>query len=112
MTDCKSQQLASLVKMLYPHRSQFMALIHHLAISNNVPLSNIAKLSSAMTRWLVIEFVPKADSQVLRLLATRKDIFENYTRQGFEDALLQYYTIEKTAPIPESERLLYLMKTR
>lgn len=89
-----------------------MALIHHLAISNNVPLSNIAKLSSAMTRWLVIEFVPKADSQVLRLLATRKDIFENYTRQGFEDALLQYYTIEKTAPIPESERLLYLMKTR
>ncbi|MDE0951851.1 MAG: hypothetical protein OSA45_11335 [Halioglobus sp.] len=89
-----------------------LALIHHLAISNNVPLSNIAKLFSGMTRWLVIEFVPKADSQVVRLLTTREDIFENYTRQGFEDAFLQYYTIEKTAPIPESERLLYLMKTR
>jgi ribosomal protein L11 methylase PrmA len=89
-----------------------LALVHHLAISNNVPLSNIAKLFSGMTRWLVIEFVPKADSQVVRLLTTREDIFENYTRQGFEDAFLQYYTIEKTAPIPESERLLYLMKTR
>jgi hypothetical protein len=89
-----------------------LALIHHLAISNNVPLPNIAKLFSGMTRWLVIEFVPKADSQVVRLLATREDIFVNYTQQGFEEAFSQHFTIEKTASVPESERLLYLMRSR
>lgn len=88
-----------------------LALIHHLAINNNVPLSNIAKLFAGLTRWLVIEFVPKSDSQVIRLLATREDIFVNYTQQGFEEAFSQYFSIEKSEPVPESDRLLYLLKT-
>jgi len=89
-----------------------LALIHHLAISNNVPLPNIAALFASLTRWLVIEFVPKEDSQVIRLLATREDIFPNYTRDGFEAAFLHYFTIEESSPVAESERTLYLMKTR
>jgi ribosomal protein L11 methylase PrmA len=89
-----------------------LALIHHLAISNNVPLPNIAKLFRGMTRWLVIEFVPKTDSQVIRLLATREDIFANYTQQGFEAAFSPYFTIEQSENVPESDRILYLMKTR
>jgi ribosomal protein L11 methylase PrmA len=87
-----------------------LALIHHLAISNNVPLPNIAVLFSRITKWLVIEFVPKTDSQVARLLATREDIFVNYTQQGFEEAFSQHFSIVKSEPVPESERLLYLMR--
>jgi hypothetical protein len=89
-----------------------LALIHHLAISNNVPLSNIAGLFAGITRWLVIEFVPKADSQVARLLATREDIFEDYTPGGFEKSFSAHFSIEKSIPVPESERTLYLMKSR
>ena len=89
-----------------------LALVHHLAISNNVPLSNIAALFASLTRWLVIEFVPKEDSQVIRLLATREDIFPDYTRDGFEAAFFQHFTIEESSPVAESERTLYLMKTR
>jgi hypothetical protein len=87
-----------------------LALIHHLAISNNVPLEKIAGLFSRMTKWLVIEFVPKEDSQVARLLATRQDIFSNYTQPGFEKAFGECFSIEDSAPVPESERILYLMK--
>jgi hypothetical protein len=89
-----------------------LALIHHLAISNNVPLSNIAELFAGTTRWMVIEFVPKSDSQVKRLLATREDIFVDYTKGGFEEAFSAFFSIEKSAVVPESERTLYLMKTR
>lgn len=89
-----------------------LALIHHLAISNNVPLQKIAKLFSSITRWLIIEFVPKSDSQVIRLLATREDIFVDYTRQGFEEAFSAFFSIEKATDVPESERTMYLMKTR
>ena len=89
-----------------------LALVHHLAISNNVPLSNIAALFASLTQWLVIEFVPKEDSQVIRLLATREDIFPDYTRDGFEAAFRQNFTIEESSPVAESERTLYLMKTR
>ena len=89
-----------------------LALVHHLAINNNVPLSNIAALFSGITRWLIIEFVPKSDSQVVRLLATREDIFMDYTPEGFEAAFSQHFSIEETTPVPDSDRTLYLMKSR
>lgn len=87
-----------------------LALVHHLAIGNNVPLDNIAALFAGLTRWLIIEFVPRADSQVQRLLATREDIFHHYTRQGFEAAFGRYFSLETVEPVPESERVLYLMR--
>jgi SAM-dependent methyltransferase len=46
-----------------------LAVIHHLAITNNVPLPLLADFMAAGARHLIIEFVPKADSQVQRLLA-------------------------------------------
>ncbi|NQX87492.1 MAG: SAM-dependent methyltransferase [Halioglobus sp.] len=89
-----------------------LALIHHLAISNNVPLQHIATLFAGMTDWIIIEFVPKSDSQVKRLLATRDDIFTRYTKEGFEHAFSGRFSIEQSAPVPDSERTLYLMKAR
>ena len=55
-----------------------LALIHHLAISNNLPFDRIAQFFQKICKSLIIEFVPKTDSQVQRLLATREDIFDNY----------------------------------
>jgi ribosomal protein L11 methylase PrmA len=86
-----------------------LALIHHLAIGHNVPLDRIAAFFSCLASRLVIEFVPKTDSQVQRLLLSRPDIFPGYTKDGFEAAFRQYYTIDRIEPIQESERLLYLM---
>lgn len=89
-----------------------LALIHHLAISNNVPLSQLADFFADAGKWLVIEFVPKSDSQVQKLLASRKDIFQNYTREAFEEAFAKRFTISEKVPVRESERFLYLMERR
>ena len=89
-----------------------LAVIHHLAISNNVPLLQLANFFAARCKWLVIEFVPKSDSQVQRLLASRKDIFPEYTREGFEKAFSACFTILKSESVRDSERTLYLMEVR
>jgi hypothetical protein len=89
-----------------------LALVHHLAISNNVPMDRIASFLRNTGKSLIIEFVPKTDSQVKRLLATRNDIFTDYTKQGFEKAFDRYFVIEDTVSIRDSARTLYLMKTR
>jgi len=86
-----------------------LALIHHLAIGNNLPLERVASYFSRLGRKLIIEFVPKADSQVKRLLLSRPDIFPLYTREGFEAAFRQHFTIDAVEPVQESERWLYLM---
>jgi ribosomal protein L11 methylase PrmA len=86
-----------------------LALVHHLAIGHNLPLERVAAFLSRLGRRLVIEFVPKSDSQVQRLLRDRPDIFPHYTREGFEDAFRRHFRLDRLAPIPESERTLYLM---
>ena len=87
-----------------------LAVIHHLAISNNVPLPQLADFFAESAKWLVIEFVPKSDSQVKKLLAWREDIFPDYSREGFEAAFRRRYNIHEEAHVNESERVLYLMQ--
>jgi ribosomal protein L11 methylase PrmA len=89
-----------------------LAVIHHLSISNNVPLPQLAGFLAKMCKWLVIEFVPKSDSQVQKLLASREDIFPNYTREGFEAAFKEKFTVHTVEAVRESERHLYLMEVR
>ena len=40
------------------------------------------------------------------------DIFPGYTQQKFEREFQKTFTIETSSPIPESERVLYLMKKK
>lgn len=89
-----------------------LALIHHLVISNNVPLSLTAEFFSRLCQWLVIEFVPRHDPKVQVLLTTRQDIFTDYTQTGFEVAFTSYFSIEEKAHIQDSQRVIYLMKKR
>ncbi|MFJ1268460.1 class I SAM-dependent methyltransferase [Legionella lytica] len=87
-----------------------LALIHHLAISNNVPLELIAEHFSRLGDYLLIEFVPKEDSQVKRLLASRADIFPNYHLESFRNIFSHYYTIVEERAIQDTSRTLFLMK--
>jgi hypothetical protein len=87
-----------------------LALIHHLAIANNVPLSHLAEFFASITRWLIIEFIPKSDSQVQRLLATRQDIFPDYSAEGFMSAMTDRFKLHERLNIADSERSLYLFE--
>lgn len=89
-----------------------LALIHHLAISNNVPLEKVAEYFKLLGKSLIIEFVPKSDSQVKRLLASREDIFPNYTQEGFEAAFKNFFQIVESHQVGGSERWLYLMRCK
>jgi hypothetical protein len=89
-----------------------LALIHHLAISNNLPLSRIAAFFNKCCKNLIVEFIPKNDSQVVRLLASREDIFPDYTQAGFDEAFAPYFETLRSEAIKDSERFLYLMKAK
>lgn len=86
-----------------------LALIHHLAISNNLPLSRLAGFFKDVCNSLVIEFVPKSDPKVQQLLTTRRDIFPNYTQEAFEDEFSKLFSIQTSEKIKNSSRTLYLM---
>lgn len=89
-----------------------LALIHHIAISNNTPLAKVAEFLRPISDVLIIEFVPKGDSQVDRLLATREDIFGDYDEAHFEAAFEAYFELIEKHPVAGTTRTLYAYKSR
>ena len=105
-----NRERGSLLRRVSADAVLALALVHHLAISNNLPLSEIAHFLAELGSWLVIEFVPKEDSQVQVLLTAREDIFPDYNIDSFETAFKEYYQIMEKDSIHGTERTLYLMK--
>lgn len=89
-----------------------LALVHHLCISNNIPMSFVARYLSRLTDYLIIEFIPKEDSQVQRLLSTRKDIFNSYNLESFEKEFSVYFNKMSVYKIDESLRYIYVMRSK
>lgn len=89
-----------------------LALLHHLAIGNNVPLERLARFFARHSPWLLIEFVPKQDPRIPQMLALREDIFPGYTAAGFEHAFAAWFDTVRTVPVPHSARVLYLWRRR
>jgi SAM-dependent methyltransferase len=89
-----------------------LALVHHLRIGGNVPLDRIADWLASVTRSGVVEFIPKTDPMVQTLLRTRPDVYEDYTRGGFEAALERRFQITERTELPGSERVLYRLVRR
>ena len=92
--------------------SMALALVHHLAIGRNIPLPDVAQLMARLSSELIIEWVPKEDSQVRRLLASRRDVFADYTEAGFRAAFEPRFELVEEAPIPGTVRILMRYRRR
>lgn len=87
-----------------------LALIHHLAIGNNVPLESVAEFMASCTRkFLLVEFVAKADEKVQRLLRSREDIFVDYDEDGFRRAFGAHFRVVERVALAGGTRILFLM---
>jgi ribosomal protein L11 methylase PrmA len=85
-----------------------LALVHHLAISRNVPLDGVLDWITAMAPRGVIEFVTKSDPMVQQLLLLRQDLFDDYTRESFESLLAARARIVDAQTVSSSGRTLYI----
>jgi hypothetical protein len=90
-----------------------LALIHHLAITNHSPFSQVASYFAKISKHLIIEFVPKGDSKVeLLLSAFSRNKFEGYTEENFEAAFSKYFKLVDKKPVKGSKRVIYLYKVK
>jgi hypothetical protein len=83
-----------------------LAFIHHIAIANNVPLREVVDWIMDFGPAGVIEFVPKSDPMVKRLLQLRRDIFEDYTEDAFLAHIKRRAEVVATLRLEQSDRLL------
>lgn len=89
-----------------------LALIHHLAIGRNVPLPRVAELFATLAPNAIVEWVGRDDPMVGRLLATREDVFDTYTLEGFRSAFGEWFALVDERQIPGTARRIVRMARR
>lgn len=89
-----------------------LALVHHLAISKNIPFPKQAAFFASIAPQLIIEFVPNTDDKAKEMLKGRESTFPDYTETIFEKSFSEYYSIENKEQVPGTTRVLYYMKRK
>jgi ribosomal protein L11 methylase PrmA len=89
-----------------------LAFEHHLAIAHNVPLDQAVAWVAGVAPAGVIEFVPKTDPTVQKMLSLRSDIFPDYTEERFANVLSRDNEILEKKIVSESGRVLFAFRKR
>ncbi len=91
-----------------------LGLVHHLVLSNDLPFAQIAEYFARCAQALIVEFIPKSDEQVNRLLNTvaKSGTKHEYDQLQFENGFANFFHQVQSEQIADSERRLYLMAKR
>lgn len=103
----RSRERASLEQRPKPDLALVLALVHHLALSANVPLSEFMAFAASLTGELIIEFPTREDAMVQRLLARKSEQHPEYSRAAFEQALNRHFRVLRTVDLIGGHRRLY-----
>jgi SAM-dependent methyltransferase len=89
-----------------------LGLMHHLLLSDQVPLSEISRLMRELTnRWLIIEWVPAADPKFQELLRGRDALYAHLTEEAFLEAFGHDFARVLREPL-KNGRVLFLLEKR
>ncbi len=87
-----------------------LAVLHHLVVTERVPLDDILALASELTRdRVLIEYVPPSDPMFRTIARGRDELHAHFTVEHFENACRRRFTILEADTL-ESGRVLYLLR--
>lgn len=90
-----------------------LAVIHHLIVSERIPLREIVSLAAELTRaYAVIEFVHPEDPQFQRLTRGREHLHRDLTQEVFEKECQTRFELVSRTSVQGTNRLLYVWRKR
>lgn len=95
-----------------PELTLCLALIHHIVISANIPLSSFIGWLADLGTSVVIEFVGREDEMVQALLANRKDQYADYHPEIFRDLLAARFDIRAEQDLKGGKRRIYFAEPK
>jgi hypothetical protein len=84
-----------------------LALIHHMALSSNIPTLLFLTWLRSLNCRLVIEFVDRSDEMVLKLLTNKTERYPAYNLENFERELALMFRPVNTLSLKDGKRRLY-----
>ena len=88
-----------------------LAFEHHLAIAKNIPLDQVIKWLIKIAPRGLIEFVPKNDETIKKMLTLKGDIFKDYNEENFKSLILKNAKINSEKLVSDSGRKIFEYST-
>ncbi len=90
-----------------------LAVIHHLSITDGIPLAEIFSFVSKLAlKAVVAEFIPPSDSMFQRIIRNKEHLVPRLQRGCFEEAFAEHFVLERAMPLPDSGRIMYFLRKR
>jgi len=90
-----------------------LAVIHHMLVTERVPLADIIDLAAELTtKLLIIEYVAPEDSMFRRLTRGREELHQDLTAELFESLCGRYFDIVRVQHVEGATRRLYVLRKR
>ena len=84
-----------------------------MLVSERIPLTQTLELAAELTtNLLIVEFVAPQDSMFRLLTRGRGQLHESLTAAVFEATAQQFFEIECSRRVGESDRWMYLMRKK
>ncbi|MEM7170686.1 MAG: methyltransferase [Pseudomonadota bacterium] len=103
----RGRERGSLLQRGQPELVLALALVHHLVIGANVPLSDFVDWLADLGCAVVVEFVTRDDDMVKQLMRNREDQFSDYELHHFEELLHQRFRLIDQKPLKGGQRVIY-----
>ena len=96
----------------FNNRADFDALLalafeHHLVIAKNIPLLDVINWLTSLAPKGLIEFVPKNDETIQKMIKFKGDIFPDYNESNFRNCIEKKAKILSINQITSSGRKIY-----
>jgi len=90
-----------------------LALVHHLVVTERIPLAEVVALAADLTTDLaIVEFVGPEDPMFRRLLRGRERLYEGITEPAFEVCVRERFEVVRRQPLEGTARSIYLLRKR
>ena len=107
-TGWRGQERPGLFDRSRPDAVIYLAVVHHLALTFNIPLEQQLDLLASTTPNLVIEFPHEDDQMVRKLLRNKRPgIHADYTLANFESLLKERFSIQRSQVLTGGSRTIF-----
>ncbi|MDE0039770.1 MAG: class I SAM-dependent methyltransferase [Gammaproteobacteria bacterium] len=103
------RERAPFVERRSPDMALCLALVHHLRVSANVPVSLLVEWMRSLDATVIVEFVDRDDEMFAKLAENKREDHADYTLENFQSEVDKHFSVEERMGLKEGKRELLLL---
>ena len=95
-----------------PDMALCLALIHHLRVSANIPVSHLVAWLRSLNATVIVEYIDRDDEMFVKLAENKREDYADYTSDGFQSEVAKWFTIEDRMGLKAGKREMLLLEPK